>query len=395
MRLPLFFRKHWVGFSVLGVVLLGCGGALYWWRSQELPLDQIRRLVINKEFNKAEKLIQTLGKDLVSTERQELLAEIRLGEGRHEGALNALAKLSQEEQASTRARILIGRAMLGLGRTSLALDSFQKAYLSDPKNSEAARGLAAALYDLGALDEALGILDRYLKTESDALAFRFAGQIAKELVQNDQASDFFQQALKLDLPLNTKIEVAIDLVETELLRNAVGGARAFWDQFASIIPEGPRGLEVLGELLLVEGQLDQAEKALATARDMDLISPRIARLRAQVHMAKNQNSDAVVLLEFATTADPLDSKGWNELAAVYDLLGKPNEAKTARKNLVEATADLKRMSDLYQLANSRPGDVAIRLELAALCRKTKRKKLAEIWENAANEAKQIKLTGGN
>ena len=152
MRLPLFFRKHWVGLSVLGVVLLGCGGALYWWRSQELPLDQIRRLVLNKEFNKAEKLIQTLGKDLVGTQRHELLAEIRLGEGRPEGALNTLAKLSQEEQASTRARILIGRALLGLGRTSLALDSFQKAYLSDPKNSEAARGLAAALYDLGALD---------------------------------------------------------------------------------------------------------------------------------------------------------------------------------------------------------------------------------------------------
>ncbi len=395
MPFPSIFRTHRVGLLLLGFVLLGFLGAIYWWRSQELPIHRIRRLVSAKEFAQAEKLIQSLGTDLVLTERQELLAEIRLGEGRHEGALNALAKLSQEEQASTRARILLGRALLGLGRTSLALDSFQKAYLSDPQNSEAARGLAAALYDLGALDEALGILDRHLKTQSDALAFRFAGQIAKELVQNDQASEFFQQALKLDLSLDTRIEVAIDLVETELLRNAVGAARAFWDQFASIIPEGPRGLEVLGELLLVEGQWDQAEKALATAREMDPISPRIARLRAQVHMAKSQNSDAVALLEFATNGDPLDSKGWNELAAVYDLLGKPDQAKTARKNLVEATADLKRMSDLYVQANNRPGDVTIRLELAALCRKTKRKKLAEIWDNAANEAKQIKSPGGN
>ncbi len=375
-----------------GLVLLLCFGAGYWWRSQELPLDRFHRLVKNKEYGKAEKLIQSLGTELLFQERQELLAEIRLAEGRQEGALNALAKLSPEEQASTRARLLFGRALLGLGRTSLALDSFQKVYLTDQNNSEAVRGLAAALYDLGALDEALGILDRYLKTESDALALRFAGQIAKELVQNDQASDFFQKALKLDLPLDTRIEVAIDLVETELLRNSVGGARAFWDQFASIIPEGPRGLEVLGELLLVEGQWDQAEKALVTAREMDPISPRIARLRAQVHMAKNQNSDAVALLEFATNGDPLDSKGWNELAAVNDLLGKPDLANRARKSLVESTADLKRMSDLYVQANNSPGDVNIRLELAALCRKTKRMKLAEIWENAAKEAKQIQST---
>ncbi len=375
-----------------GLVLLLCFGAGYWWRSQELPLDRVHRLVKNKEYGKAEKLIQSLGTELLFQERQELLAEIRLAEGRQEGALNALAKLSPEEQASTRARLLFGRALLGLGRTSLALDSFQKVYLTDQNNSEAVRGLAAALYDLGALDEALGILDRYLKTESDALALRFAGQIAKELVQNDQASDFFQKALKLDLPLDTRIEVAIDLVETELLRNSVGGARAFWDQFASIIPEGPRGLEVLGELLLVEGQWDQAEKALVTAREMDPISPRIARLRAQVHMAKNQNSDAVALLEFATNGDPLDSKGWNELAAVNDLLGKPDLANRARKSLVESTADLKRMSDLYVQANNSPGDVNIRLELAALCRKTKRMKLAEIWENAAKEAKQIQST---
>lgn len=383
------------GFSpilVVFLVLLAIGGVGYWWWNRELPPAQIRRLLDSRQWEQAEKVLQASAETIDSNRKLLFQAEIRLGQERPEGALNALHQLPAEEAQFPVALVLRGRAFLQLGQTTQALDAFQKALLRDNDNIDAVRGLAGALYDLGALDEALNLLDMHLKKTPDALAFRFAGQIAKELVQNDQASEFFQEALKLGLPKEPSIEVAINLVETELLRNSIEGARKFWDQYAEIIPEGPRGLEVLGELLLVEGKFDEAAQKLDKAREMDPVSPKIARLRAQTHLLQNQFTQAVPLLEFATKGDPLDTKAWNELAQAYELSGNSTAAKAARKSADDATSDLKKMSDLYQQANSRPDDVKIRLELVELCRKTKRDKLAEIWAKAAQEAGRIKGT---
>ena len=373
------------------VLVVGCAG--YWWWNREMPAETIRKLIDSRSWDQADKTLQSSAQDLDPNNKLLLQAEIRLGQSRPEGALNSLHQLPAEEAQFPGALILRGRAFLQLGQTTQALDAFQKALLRDPNNIEAVRGLAGALYDLGTLDEALNLLDMHLKKTPDALAFRFAGQIAKELVQNDQASEFFQEALKLGLPDEIAIEVAINLVETELLRNSVEGARKFWDQHARVIPEGPRGLEVLGELLLVEGKFDEAGKTLDKARELDPISPKIARLRAQVFLLQNQFVQAVPLLEYATKGDPLDSKAWNELAQAYELAGNSVGAKAARKSADEATSDLKKMSDLYQQANSRPDDAKVRLELAELCKKTRRDKLAEIWAKAAQEAGLVKVQG--
>jgi predicted Zn-dependent protease len=96
-------------------------------------------------------------------------------------------------------------------------------------------------------------------------------------------------------------------------------------------------------------------------------------------------------LEFATRGDPLDTKAWNELAQAYELSGNSVAGRSARKSADDATSDLKKMSDLYLKANARPDDVQVRLELVELCKKTNRKKLAEIWAKAAQEAGMIKV----
>ncbi len=379
------------GILVFPLLLLAIGGGGYWWWNQEQPEAQIRRRMDSRDWEQADKLLQTSGRDMDPNNKLLLQAEIRLGQQRPEGALNALHQLPAEESKFPGALILRGRAFLQLGRTTQALDAFQNAYMRDPNNSEGVRGLAGALYDLGLLDVALKILDKHLKKTPDAMGFRFAGEIAKELVQNDQSSEFYQEALKLGLPTDLTIEVALNLVEVELLRNSVESARKFWNQYSDLIPEGPRGLEVLGELLIIEGKLDEASQKLDTAREMDPISPKIARLRAQAHLFQNQFVPAVHLLEFATRGDPLDTKAWNELAQAYELSGNSVAGRSARKSADDATSDLKKMSDLYLKANARPDDVQVRLELVELCKKTNRKKLAEIWAKAAQEAGMIKV----
>lgn len=376
---------------LIGLVVLAIGVGGYWWWNRELPADLIRKRIDDRQWDEADKLLQSFGRDMDPNNKLLLQAEIRVGQERPEGALNSLHQLPAEEAQFPVALILRGRALLQLGQTTQALDAFQKALSRDSNNIEAVRGLAGALYDLGALDEALNLLDMHLKKTPDAMAFRFAGQIAKELVQNDQASEFFQKALELGLPPDVSIEVAINLVETEILRNSVEGARKFWNQYAEIIPEGPRGLEVLGELLIFENKLGEAAEKLDKAREMDPISPKIARLRAQVYILQNNTVPALPLLEFATTGDPLDIKGWNELTQAYELSGNPAAAKLSRKSAEDATSDLKRMSELYQQANSRPDDVKVRLELVDLCKKTKRDKLAQIWAKAAQEAGSIRV----
>jgi|GEM_PF-6391118 len=378
----------WVAVFLLLILLAG-GLSFFWmkgWLTKTVA-QRVEDLLQEKKWEEADKILAQSGQSLKPEVRQILLARVRIGQGRPEGALNALEKLPGEARGSIEARIIAGKAHLSLGNASRALELFDLAVQENPQDSEANRGLAGALYDLGALDQAFRVLVTSLKERPDPVAFRFAGQIAKELGNTEDAASYLARALESpNWPPKILEELALDLLDVQLERNDTVHAAATWEGPAKPLPPTARKAGLGGKLKIYQGQLDEAARLLDEARKLDPALPWIARLRGQVWLDQGNAAEAVPLLEFATSEDPLDTLAWNQKALALERQGLKDRAQVARAGLDQATANLKKMTELNQVANNQPADVQTRLELARLCQEVKRPKLAKSWERAAQEA---------
>lgn len=354
------------------------------WKNRE---QEILALLGEKKWPQAESILEK--SSIKEPKKTFLLARIRLGQGRPESALRVLDSLSPEAKNLFDFRVLAGRAFLAMGNAAGSLVLFDLAQQEKPTDPEAVRGLAGALYDLGALDRSYQVLTEFLSTQTDPIASRFAGQLAKELGKFDEATDHYAQALKGTWPPENETEIRWDLLEVLLERNDLPRAKALWEESNTKTPESTQKQLLGGRYFLLSGQWDQAETLLDQARIKDPTNGTIARLRGQVWLEKNQPGEAIPLLELAIRQDPLDAPAWNLLARAWQTKGNQEKAKEAREGLDTATANLKKMSELNQKANANPGDKDVRLELAKWCRKWNRPKLAEIWEKAAAQAGEV------
>lgn len=353
------------------------------------PVKHLETLIKESKWDDAEQAFKSLPDSIQSDIRLILLAKVRIGQGRPDGALNALEKLSKESRNRFEVKILKGRAFLLNGNAALALEQFELAQLEKPEDPESLRGLAGALYDLGSLDRAINLLSTFLKNHPDALSFRFAGQISKELGRSEEAGEYFNQALEAGLPPMLRGEVAMDLLDVQLDRNDTRQANQTWKTYLEEAPESAKKSALLGRLRMLEGKWEEAAPLLDQARKQDPASTLFARLRGQIWMEQGKPEEAVPLFEYATLEDPLDTIAWNQKSLALERLGRREAALTARKGLEEATANLNRMTELNEKANNFPGDVETRLELVKLCQKVNRQKLAEVWTRAAQEAARM------
>ncbi|MBI3268074.1 MAG: tetratricopeptide repeat protein [Planctomycetes bacterium] len=207
------------------------------------------------------------------------------------------------------ALINLGREWYGRGQEAKAIPLYERAAALDPDDVIAEVNLAAIDFDHRRYDEALvrlrrvqgrGKNDRELPWIAAANVLREQGKIA-------DARASLAKAMEVALP----------------------GAHTLGEVYFR-----------LGEIDLDEGKVDDAERSLRRATELDPESAPAAGRLGVVLLGKKQPEEAATWLRRAVTLDPLLGDAWNELGMAVEELGKLDEAEDAyRRSIGLLTAD--------------------------------------------------------
>jgi len=298
-------------------------------------------------------------------------------------ALRELNQIQSDGPLRVQTAAISGRCLLDLGELREAHLSLSFVIAEQPDHVDAYRGLAAIDYDLGRLGQAVDHLERVAELDAaDARPHRLIGLIYKDMAQHALAVTAYHEALRRGLPESMEREVRLELAEVLVQQG----------QFAE-------GLKVLDE----GGPIDEAEPTRAVARaeclrglgrrveaadvlDIALGKAQTAslyRLRGQIHMDDGHTAEAISQFDRAVEKSPSDHQARFLLAQAYAVVGRKDDAKREFAHVEEIRKDLDRITSLSRQAMDKPWDPGVRLELAEVCDRLGKSRLADMWRKAA------------
>ena len=295
-----------------------------------------------------------------------------------------------EPAAIARDYVTSGRNLLAQRRLPEAYAAFREAIRLAPDEADGHRGLAAVAYDQGAVIEAVGHLERVAELDpTDGRPYRMIGHICADLDKREDAVDAFRQALTRVLTPAATAEVREELAG-QLLK--LGDAEAALEQLpaqADISHDSVAALAVRIEASWTtagpEAAADLVKQAVANRPN----EPRLLSLLGRIEVDLGHYAEAVAPLKQAIALDRTELTTLQALATAHERLGQSDAAQQVREQRADVQALLERLTELNVDADAQPWNAAIREELAAICARLGKQRLAAMWRHAASEARKI------
>lgn len=374
---------------LLATLFLG-GGLGTWWYVTTRPayrLERGRDAIRRQNWARAEALadrLEAAGEDSLA---RLLRGESLLAQGLPADALRELNQLRDEGAIRLEAAVLSGRCLLELKELREALRVFSWVLDQDADHVDARRGMAALHYDLGNLSHALEHLAEVARLDPrDGRPHLLTGVINGDLGRPQLAEEAFRRALECDLSDTFRSQVRLDLAACLLRLNRFQDALEQLD----LRPEAGRNedekaLAARGECLLGLNRWDELEAFLDRALIERPRQWQLLLLRGRLRLEARQPAAAVQALERAVQAAPSEYTCRYHLSLAYSAAGQAEKAAEQQKRAEALKRNLDRMTELTLSATHRPGDPAVRLEMAALCDQMQKPELAALWRRAARE----------
>jgi tetratricopeptide (TPR) repeat protein len=314
-----------------------------------------------------------------------LRGQMYLGLQRPNDAIREYNLIRQtNDEILAQASAIYGLAFLSAGDPHRAQKLFQAVANLRPDNIDARKGLAALYYDQGAMDLAVRQLERWAELDpEDGQPQRFLGRIYNELDEPQRAIENYQAALSLRLTSAVCEEVTMELAELLIAKQAFGEAFARLDGCSFERTDPETLVEVRAECLLGLGRHAEAMKLLEGIAQERSPSARRLRLEARLLSDAGDLNRAVDLLERALRLTPRDQACREQLARLYERLGRRAAADEQRRLLAESQKLYAAVHDLTRKANHRANDADARRQLAALFERLGKPAGVERWLRAA------------
>lgn len=283
-----------------------------------------------------------------------------------------------------RAAALTGKCMLNLGEPGQAQRAFAFVVRVQPDNADAHRGLAAAAYDLGQTDQAMAHLGEVARLDpADYRPHRLAGNIHKDAGSWAKAEAEYRKALVLGgAPPGVGDEIHGDLADALINQSMFAEALDALEGVTHGDPHRPRLVALRAESLRGVGRGAEAAALVDQALATDPTSA-LFRLRGQLYLDAGNAAGAIPMLEEAARRGHVPYQSYFLLAQAYRLADRADDAARATKRAEELRRDVETAAELSRQAQARPGDAAVRLQLAAVFDRLGEADLAAVWRRAA------------
>lgn len=226
-------------------------------KSVPISAEYARLLIMENKWDQANDVLKGLGNSNASTpEVQRLNADLLLHQGKTNDAFVMLQKAVASAPDDVHLRLLLAQTAMNLGKASIAESNLQDAARLDPRNLEAARGLAGLASIRNNMEQLSQLGDKMIAAHPEA-PDGYLWRAAAEGNRNDldQAEKDFQTALQKD-PNN--VAATLDLAELRLKQKRTADARALLQQVLARDPNQVRALNLLVMMDLQDKKPDQA-----------------------------------------------------------------------------------------------------------------------------------------
>jgi tetratricopeptide (TPR) repeat protein len=303
-----------------------------------------------------------------------------LKRGRPAEAVNQFQLAVEHPDLNVDTLVLAGQASYQMGRAGGAQELWEKALELDPNAANAHRWLAVLYYDLGAMQQALGHLQRVAElAPADPRPDRLMGLINKDYERFNRAIGHYRESLRRGPRQKDREAVLFELAECQVKLRDFTSALATLQQCPP--HEQKLVLEAECHHNLGDGAKAQAllEEALAQAPS-DL--PALM-LRGTVLSTNGDLVQAKEAFEAAVRHHPKDYRARYKLAQAYRQLGD-DESADKEMALAEDLRKLwRKFSELHLDAVEQPVNARLRYEIGQLARQLDRPDLAKNWFRAA------------
>ncbi|MFT5449385.1 MAG: putative PEP-CTERM system TPR-repeat lipoprotein, partial [Gammaproteobacteria bacterium] len=279
----------------------------------DLSVDIAQSMVIAGEFDDALKAIETDGKD--SVRWKTVAGFAHLGKQQHELARSAFERAIELDENDTKARRGLAQAAFASGDKDLAKRHIESALERDSQETQTwlLKGeLELSLHDLPA---AQASFEQVLTLSADSTSGRI-GLVRALLAQKkvDESSEHLRALERLNLN-NPRVNYLRALEARQ--KNDIKTAREALREVLSAVPDHPPSQLLMGQIMLLQRELDQAKTMLGRYVAQVPNNPSGRKLLAAVLLELDDAAGAVETLKPLEQAMPDDAQLLSLLGTAY------------------------------------------------------------------------------
>ncbi len=255
--------------------------------SSAIAVEYARVLLMTNQYDKAGDLLKEVSKSNGNNPQvQRLNADVLLHAGKPNDALVLLQKAVTNAPDDVSLRLLLAQTAAGLGKTSLVETNFRDAARLDPRNLEAARGLASLSLSRGDMDQLGQLADRTITMHPEAPdAYIWRATVEAKRQQLAEAEKDLETARQKD-PNNEAAN--LDLGELRLAQKRTAEGSALLGQ---VLDRDPNQVQALNALVSLDLEAKQPEKAMGRIQAQIGKSPNNPSLYADLSALQMQLKD--------------------------------------------------------------------------------------------------------
>ncbi len=286
-----------------------------------------------------------------------LLASAHSAQGRHTRAV-VILRAAMQQRARPELQHALGMALLRSGQFAAAQTELEAAYKANPKSIAIGSSLAALYLQLGQAAKAAKVAEQVNAAQKDQPGLLFLlGKARAEAGDTKGARTALEAAIKADPRF---VDPVVELARLELRTGAAAAAKSRLNAALERSPKHPELLSLVGQMMVGEGRLDEAQRWFEKADDNSAPSNTDHGMRlVEFHLAYGQVDRAREAFKRVTAKLPdaprvLMQQGRIELAS--------NDMRAAKSTLARASTSassdaglLVAIAELQLAAQDAPG----------------------------------------
>lgn len=286
-----------------------------------------------------------------------LLASAHSAQGRHTRAV-VILRAAMQQGARPEVQHALGMALMRSGQFAGASTELEAAYKANPKSSAIGSSLAALYLQLGQAAKAAKVAEQVTATHKDQPGLLFLlGKARAEAGDTKGARTALEAAIKAAPRF---VDPVVELARLELRTGATAAAKGRLTAALERAPKHPELLSLVGQMMVGEGRLDEAQRWFEKADDHSAPNMTDHGMRlVEFHLAYGQVDRARAAFKRVTAKVPdaprvLLQQARIELAA--------NDARAAKSTLARASTSassdaglLVAIAELQLAAQDAPG----------------------------------------
>ncbi len=295
---------------------------------------------------------------------------------------DALTQLKQANAESTvvEASANAAKCFYQMGQYLNAIDAAHKALSRDSTAIDARRWLAAAYYDLGAVEHAVVELEQISReAQADPRPDRLLGLIAKDSEQYLSAIGHYRESLRRDPKQPDREKILNELADSLIKQN-------LFEEAISILKDCQRSAGVLSleaECQYALGDSAHAMNLLNQAIELDPKYVPAKLTKGKLLLDEGKADQALLFLKDAVRLDPYHRVTHLQLSQAFRQLGQTAQADKELQRSQEIKSREREFTDLHETAMLKPLDADVRFRLGELAGQLGKRDLSKMWLRAA------------